>query len=133
MKTPRDHAQALLQKAANDLFAARAILAAGEAFDTVCFHAQQTAEKSLKAVLALHEIDYPRRHDLGELLELVKPLVPEIAPLGDRIIGLAPYAVEIRYEVEWGPSYEQANEAMQTAAEVYQRIEHVVGSSRQGK
>jgi HEPN domain-containing protein len=48
MRSPRDHAQALLHKAANDLLAARAILAAGEAFDTACFHAQQTVEKCLK-------------------------------------------------------------------------------------
>ena len=40
MKTPRDHAESLLFKASHDLIAARAILAAGDAFDTVCFHAQ---------------------------------------------------------------------------------------------
>jgi HEPN domain-containing protein len=44
MKTPSDHAQMLLQKAANDLVAARATLATGEALDTVCFHAQQAVE-----------------------------------------------------------------------------------------
>jgi HEPN domain-containing protein len=43
MKTPRDHAESLLLKASHDLIAARAILAAGDAFDTVCFHAQQAA------------------------------------------------------------------------------------------
>ena len=64
MKTPRDHAAALMLKASHDLIAARAILAAGDAFDTACFHAQQAVEKGLKAVLALHEIEYPRRHDL---------------------------------------------------------------------
>ena len=125
MKTSRDHAQALLQKAANDLFAARAILAAGEAFDTVCFHAQQAVEKSLKAVLALYEIEYPRRHDLGELLELVKPLAPVVAQYAERIISLAPYAVEVRYEVEFEPDDDQATEAVQTAEEVYELIKRV--------
>jgi len=38
MKSPLDLARALLQKAANDLVAAQATLATGEALDTVCFH-----------------------------------------------------------------------------------------------
>jgi HEPN domain-containing protein len=57
MKTPRDHAASLMLKASHDLIAARAILSASDAFDTACFHAQQAVEKSLKAVLALHEIE----------------------------------------------------------------------------
>ena len=72
---PSDHARALLKKAANDLTAARATLSTGQALDTVCFHGQQCVEKSLKAVLALHEVVYPWRHDLGELLELIRPCV----------------------------------------------------------
>lgn len=127
MKTPHDHAAALMLKAAHDLIAARAILAAGDAFDMACFHAQQVVEKSLKAVLALYEIEYPWRHDLGELLELAKPLTPDVAQYAERIINLAPYAVEIRYEVEFEPSDEQAGEAVQTAAEVYELIERVIG------
>jgi len=126
MKTPRDHAESLMIEASHDLIAARAILAAGDAFDTVCFHAQQTVEKSLKAVLALHEVEYPRRHDLGELLELVKPLVSDLVLYTERIINLAPYAVEIRYEVEFEPSDDQAVEAMQTAAEIYELIKRVI-------
>ena len=83
MKSPRDHALALLKKAANDLVDARATVTTGKALDTVCFHSQQAVEKSLKAVLALQDVEYPWRHDLGELLELVKPLAPEVAPFGD--------------------------------------------------
>jgi HEPN domain-containing protein len=116
----------MLFKASHDLIAARAILAAGDAFDTVCFHAQQAVEKSLKAVLALHEIEYPRRHDVGELLELVKPLVPDVTKYAERIINLAPYAVEIRYEVEFEPSEDQATEAVQTAVEVYELIQRAI-------
>lgn len=46
MKTILDHARELLRKAYNDLIAARAILATGEALDTVYFHAQQAVEKA---------------------------------------------------------------------------------------
>ena len=129
MKTALDHATSLMFKASHDLIAARAILAAGDAFDTACFHAQQAVEKSLKAVLALHEIEYPRRHDVGELLELVKPLTPDVAQYAERIINLAPYAVEIRYEVEFDPSDEQATEAVQTAEEVYVLIKRAIETS----
>ena len=55
MKQPRDHAQTLLKKAANDLIAADAILSTERALDTACFHTQQAVEKSLKAILAYHE------------------------------------------------------------------------------
>ena len=35
---------------------------------TICFHAQQTVEKYLKAFLALHDVDFPRTHDVDYLL-----------------------------------------------------------------
>jgi len=126
MKNPRDHALALLKKAANDLVAAKATLATGKALDTVCFHSQQAVEKSLKAILALHDVEYPWRHDLGELLELVKPLVSEVAPFEDRILRMTPFAVEIRYDEEFEPSVNEANEALQTALEVHQLISAIV-------
>jgi HEPN domain-containing protein len=35
---------------------------------TICFHAQQAAEKFLKAFLVYHDIDFPKTHDLDFLL-----------------------------------------------------------------
>jgi HEPN domain-containing protein len=133
MKSPRDHALALLKKAANDLVAARATVATGKAFDAVCFHPQQAVEKSLKAILALQDVEYPWRHDLGELLDLVKPLAPEVAPFEDRILGMTPFAVEIRYDEEFEPSTDEANKALQTALEVHQLISDIVGRSEADK
>ncbi len=63
MKGPREHALGLLNKADHDLVAARATLSTGRALDMVCLHAQQAAEKSLKALLALYDVEYPWRHD----------------------------------------------------------------------
>jgi HEPN domain-containing protein len=130
MRSPHDHALALLKKAANDLVAARATVTTGKALDTVCFHSQQAVEKSLKAILALRDIEYPWRHDLGELLELVKPLAPEVTPFEDRILGMTPFAVEIRYDEEFEPLIDEANEALQTASEVHQLISTIVEESR---
>ena len=85
----------------------------------MCFHAQQAVEKSLKAILAFHDVSYPWRHDLGELVNLVKPLTPQIAPLEDRILRMTPYAVEARYDDEFNPLLLEANQALDTAREVY--------------
>lgn len=131
MKVPGDHARLLLKKASHDLAAARATLAVDEALDMVCFHAQQAVEKSLKAILALHEIDYPRRHDLAELLELVNPLALSLVPFTDRIISMTPFAVQIRYDTEFDPVFEQADQALRTASEVYQLVDEIVASIQQ--
>jgi HEPN domain-containing protein len=40
-------------------------------FDTVCFHAQQCAEKYLKALLVSRSIPFPKTHDLRILMQLV--------------------------------------------------------------
>ncbi len=119
MKTPFDNAKGLLEKAANDLVAAQATMATGRALDTVCFHAQQSVEKSLKAILALHDIEYPRRHDLNELIELIRPLLPEIISYENRIMTLSPFAVEIRYDTLFDPSSEEAHEALKLADEFH--------------
>src|ERR1700722_7320621 len=60
-----------LAKAASDLAAARALAAdPDQQDDVVGFHAQQTVEKSIKAVLALRGSDIPRTHDLVLLAQL---------------------------------------------------------------
>ena len=47
-----DFAQQWMKKADNDLFTARCVLEAPEGpTDTPCLHAQQAAEKALKAIL----------------------------------------------------------------------------------
>ena len=40
--------------------------------DTACFHAQQCVEKYLKALLVLDGTDFPKTHDIGELVALVR-------------------------------------------------------------
>ena len=47
----------------------------------------------------------------------------------DRILGMTPFAVEIRYDEEFEPSIDEANKALQTALEVYQLISAIVGQS----
>ena len=35
----------------------------------ICYHCQQSTEKALKAVLAYHEVDIPKTHNIGRLID----------------------------------------------------------------
>ena len=94
-------------------------LAAGDEFvrrEQVCFHAQQAAEKAIKAVLLLRQIEFPLTHDIEELLEIAESS-GMILPENIREAGLlTPYAVESRYPGYWFEITEtDLREALQAA------------------
>jgi HEPN domain-containing protein len=96
--------QQWVERAEEDLITAEYTLTLEEncPFSTVCFHSQQCAEKYLKALLVWLDVNFPRTHDLMELL----PRVPAEAGLGLQIADLGSlnrYAVETRYPGEWEP------------------------------
>jgi len=74
--------------------------------EQICFHAQQAVEKSFKALLIFHKIDFPFTHDLEELLDTFEnegiPIPSELEEAG----MLTPYAVETRYPGYWGEIYD---------------------------
>ena len=65
--------------------------------EVICFHCQQAAEKTLKAVLAKHGQEIPRTHDLLELLDIAIVLSPSVASLETKLLGLNDFAVVVRY------------------------------------
>jgi HEPN domain-containing protein len=66
--------------------------------DTLGFHAQQAAEKLLKAALVSRKADYPRTHNLGVLIELLSDAgVTLPADLAD-IDRLTPFGTVFRYD-----------------------------------
>jgi len=69
-------------------------------FDTICFHAQQCAEKYLKALLVYESVEFPKTHDLRALLQLV-PLWSQLVLETREAIKLNRYAVESRYPDDW--------------------------------
>lgn len=87
-----------LGKAADDLSAAD-LLVAGElrSYWTASFHAQQAAEKALKALLTRHQIEFGKTHSIGELLQLAEPAAPGISPSLDAARDLTRHAVVDRY------------------------------------
>ena len=65
-----------------------------------CYHAQQCAEKSLKAYLVSKGIDPPRIHDLVELNNKCKVLKSEFTTMLQYCVFLNPYGVQARYPNE---------------------------------
>ncbi|NKQ36917.1 MAG: HEPN domain-containing protein [Chloroflexi bacterium] len=69
-------------------------------YDAVCFHAQQTAEKYMKAFLQENNTAFPKTHSLIELLELSLPLDDALEHLRPVLVRLGRYAVRYRYPGE---------------------------------
>lgn len=68
--TRSDQARLLQRKASQDLAVLDKLLDDPAIDDeTLGYHAQQAAEKLIKALLALHGHDYPRSHNIGLLLD----------------------------------------------------------------
>jgi HEPN domain-containing protein len=66
-------------------------------WDAVCFHAQQSAEKYLKAFLQQHGIVPPRTHSLIDLLQACLPFDSSLATQRSSLVLLDRYAVIARY------------------------------------
>ena len=69
---PPDRPKVLLRKASQDQLAFEKLIDDPEIEDDLLgFHAQQAAEKILKALLAARGVDYPKTHNLRVLIELL--------------------------------------------------------------
>ena len=64
----------------------------------VGFHAQQAAEKLLKAALFLAAVEPPRTHNLAALTDLAVASGLDLPPECEALRWLTPYAVLYRYE-----------------------------------
>lgn len=86
-------------------------------YDTVCFHAQQCAEKYLKSLLVYHGIDFPKTHDLVLLRNLLPASAPDVNLAWLRTLNR--YSVEARYPGDWEPiTNEEGKVAVQMAKEI---------------
>ena len=112
-----------LAYARSDLDAAHALLRDPDHYPRqVCFLAQQAAEKALKAVLVLLEVEFPFTHDLDRLREIV-PSGWQVKANFPNLYALSVWAVEARYPGDMPQVVEaDAREALQTAEALYQGI-----------
>ncbi len=66
--------------------------------EPTCFHAQQSVEKALKAVLTAHEIHFRYTHDLEALFQLLTNAETSPPCTIEQLRRLTPFAVEFRYD-----------------------------------
>lgn len=90
--------------------------------DTVGFHAQQCVEKYIKAALVLHDIDFPKVHDIEKLVGLLPDgLLGEWAI--DEQRTLTSYAAATRYPGDYDPiSLPEARQAVRIARRVRMEV-----------
>ena len=100
-------------------------------WEDLCFEAQQAAEKAVKAVLRYSEIDFPKTHDIGELLALLgqsRPKIPQELWKGD---DLSQYAVETRYPGPAEPvTRSEYRQAVAVAQKVVKWAENIIEGKR---
>ena len=106
--TWRDRAevQAWWALSASDLRVARVIFSLQPPeWHLACFHAQQAAEKALKAVLEARELPVPRTHDLALLAQRLDDVGP-VGDIAEASIRLSLYGVGPRYPSPSGEASE---------------------------
>ncbi|MEI6083966.1 MAG: HEPN domain-containing protein [Verrucomicrobiota bacterium] len=100
MPPRKQHVVLLLAKAAQDEYVLDKLLDDPDApLEVFGFHAQQTAEKLLKAILSHAGVTYPRTHQLVELLDLAADHGLELPAAAEELRHLTPFAVDFRYDV----------------------------------
>lgn len=127
MKSHTDLVRGWLKKAKSDVIAMNASISAG-ALDVACFHAQQSAEKYLKAFLSHSKMKFPFTHNLSKLVELCAKVDVRFGSLQDAVELLTPYAVELRYDDDFWPSSEVAIEARSASFQVQEVVAKLLPS-----
>jgi HEPN domain-containing protein len=109
-------------RAKRDLQAARSLLDAERPLaDISVYHAQQAAEKALKAFLAFHHRPIRKTHDLLALLAECVALDPDFQQLQRAAQALGPYGTRFRYPypgMPLAPSNSEADTAVELASSV---------------
>ncbi len=75
--------------------------------EDLCFDAQQSTEKALKAILVYNVSEVPRTHSIGYLLKLIKDLGIILNPELEELAILTEYAVQTRYPGDYEPVTEE--------------------------
>ena len=94
--------------------------------NVICFHAQQCAEKYLKALIQREGFDPPRTHDLPTLLDVLTTAHQGVQALRAACESPTPYAVDFRYPGE-DASDEDALGAIDHAKAVRNAVRSMLG------
>jgi HEPN domain-containing protein len=123
--TPQDW----LARAKSDLALARVPLPQNAFYEDLCFHAQQAAEKALKAVYQYHRWTFRYTHDLEELVTGLEGNGLAVPPEVDDAIVLTSFAWESRYPGVSEPvSEKEYRDAIRHAEAVVAWAEREIGT-----
>ncbi len=117
----RKEAEAWIKIAAEELQSAEYLMEK-KLFRMVCYHAQQSVEKALKALLVEHDIEIPRTHNILDLNNAVKKIGHE-TKLSDEDTVFLNSIYRARYPAALGlvpsgePTEKDAVKALQIARE----------------
>ena len=95
-------------------------------YDSTCFHAQQCAEKYLKARLDEAGIAFSKTHNLSLLLGLVLQIESQWITLQPQTNALSDYAVDFRYPGKFATKAD-AQQAIKDCREVRRVIRTAFG------
>lgn len=125
MKPPEERARRQLvgqwlRKAATDIEAAESLLSREPPLlYPSCFFCQQAAEKYLKGLLTWRQVEFPKTHVIGDLLDLLAKADASLAESLCDATTLNPYGVEVRYPGDLPePSSAEATAALDLAKKV---------------
>ena len=115
-----------LRYAYSDLELARVRRPSKVLFEGLCFHAQQAAEKAMKAILIAKSVPPPKTHNIRTLLDLLpqEVIVPEEI---EEAASLTDYAVTSRYPGDFeSVDEEEYKEAVRLAETVVLWAERII-------
>ena len=124
-----------LNRAEDDLLAAKLLLAQPELTNMVAFHAQQAVEKSLKAALEESDIAAFKTHSLTRLYSLVSPSI-SLSIKQDMLDRLEAVYIQARYPGEMGllpygkPSQKEADEFYDFAQKVCDQVRSALETAK---
>jgi HEPN domain-containing protein len=88
-------------------------------FEIICYHCQQSAEKSLKAFLCASGVDIPKTHDTGILCRMCSVLDSLFLKYMISCEELAIYATETRYPIRIEVDETTVKHNLQQALDIY--------------
>lgn len=115
-----DKANGWLQRAKSNMARAKAGRVSPDIlYEDLCYDAQQAVEKAFKSVCIIHEIVFPKTHDIAYLIELLEKGGVEVPENLQNAKILTGYAVETRYPGDYEPvDEEDLRKAIEIAKEV---------------
>ena len=92
---------------------------------TICFHAQQSVEKYLKAYLIYHDVDFPRTHDVDFLIDKCRIIDNQSFVID--LKSLTEFGVSIRYPDDFFiPGIKETKEYIEIANNIGTIVESLI-------